>query len=117
MTLIHGDKILDTIKKQLGLPENYGDFDLQLIIFINTAFLKLADLNVNGTKPFICNAESLWSDFFKDIDVDDTVKTYIYINVKLLFDTPSSQITKVLTESMNECEWRLRLRYDDSDSE
>ena len=40
------DSILDTIKKMLGYPTEYTEFDTDIIVAINNAFFSLHQLGV-----------------------------------------------------------------------
>lgn len=101
--------ILQTIKKLLGLSESYTDFDLDIITHINSVFGILNQMGVGPDEPFmITGEEEKWSDFISDTSVLETVKSYIYLKVKLLFDVPSnSYTTSAITAQINELEWRL----------
>lgn len=102
--------ILTSIKKLLGIEEEYDQFDMDIIIHINTAFSVLQQLGVGPTKGFrITGSEQTWSDFVDVSDVNmDLVKNYIYIKVKLIFDPPSSSSNiETYNKLISEYEWRL----------
>ena len=108
------DSILTTIKKLLGLDEDYEVFDPDVTIHINSTFLTLNDLGVGPKNPFVVNDKSqTWADFFQGNNALDfqSVKTYVYLKVRLLFDPPS---TSFAIDSMNkmadEYAWRLNVR-------
>lgn len=85
------DSILTSIKKMLGIEEDYTQFDNELILFINSAFGVLYQLGVGPTtEPYkIADVTDTWDDFIKS-DQIETVKSYVFMKVKLLFDPPSS---------------------------
>jgi len=105
--------ILDDIKKLLGLPKEYAIFDLDITVHINSMFSKLYQLGVDpllAGKPFaIKDATSKWSDFLgSETSEIESIKTYIYIGVRLVFDPPqNSFVVNSLKEQMQELEWRI----------
>ena len=102
--------ILTSIKKLLGITEEYEHFDADLIMHINSVFMILSQLGVGPDKGFfVIDKEDVWADFIPEDNANfEAVKSYMYMKVKLLFDPPSSS---VVMESMNrmitELEWRL----------
>lgn len=105
------ESILTSIKKLLGITEEYEHFDSDLIMHINSVFTILTQLGVGPSEGFrIEDGEATWSDFTNDDVKLDSVKTYMHLKVKLLFDPP---LSSVVMESMNrmisELEWRLNV--------
>ena len=110
--------ILNTIKKMLGPDDSYDVFDTDIIIHINTALSILAQLGVGAKKGFrITGAEETWDNFITDGSVDlESVKSYIYMKVKMVFDPPSSSfVMKAMEDSCKELEWRLNVAVDPGD--
>lgn len=106
------ESILTSIKKMLGLTEDYEHFDVDIIMHINSTFRVLNQLGVGPSKAFrIVDDGDTWSDFMpEDCEGFDEVKTYVYQRVKLLFDPPlSSSHLTALKESIAEFEWRLQV--------
>lgn len=106
------ESILTSIKKMLGLTEEYKHFDVDIVTHINATFRVLHQLGVGPSKAFrITNADAIWSDFIaEDCEDFEEVKTYVYQRVKLLFDPPlSSAHMTALKESIAEFEWRLQV--------
>lgn len=104
------DNILVSIKKMLGIDESYKHFDNELLVFINSVFGILFQLGVGKTKaPFICDETSTWDEFIED-DQIETVKSYMFMKVKLLFDPPSSSFVLSSYEKLiSEFEWRCNV--------
>lgn len=112
------DSILTSIKKLLGLEEDYEHFDPEIIIHINSAFNVCFQLGVGPQdKQFmIFDKSSVWSDFINDARAIEMVKTYIYLKVRLVFDPPSSAFVLTSFESqIKELEWRLNVQVDPSE--
>ena len=105
------ESILTTIKKLLGIAEEYEHFDPDIIVHINTAFMVLTQLGIGPAEGFTIYDESaLWSDFLEDDPRFEAVKTYIHLKVKLLFDPPvNSAVIESITKSISELEWRLNV--------
>lgn len=108
------DSILASIKKLIGPSVEYDNFDADLIMHINTAFMRLHSLGVGPIDGFVIEDEtSVWSDFIPSIDMAkyEGVKTYIYIKVKLVFDPPASAtVLDALDRQAKELEWLLTNR-------
>lgn len=103
------DSILNTIKKMLGMDAEYTAFDTDIIVHINSCFMKLNQLGVGPKTPFIITGkDETWTSFFGGKGDVEAAKTYIYINVKLVFDPPTSSfVVEALKEMEKEYEWRL----------
>lgn len=108
------DSILTTIKKALGLAEEYTVFDPDIIMHINTVFMILNQLGVGPEEGFYIEDESsTWDDYIDEDDDLQAVKSYISLKVKLLFDPPlSSSVEKSYKDSISELEWRLNINAD-----
>ena len=105
------ESILTSIKKLLGIPEDYEHFDQDIIIHINSVFMILNQLGVGPTEEFtITDKTAVWSDFISDNKKFESVKTYVYMKVRLLFDPPlSSAVMDCINKVINEMEWRLNV--------
>lgn len=102
------DSILTSIKKMLGIEEDYTHFDPELILFINSVLGICFQLGVGPTdSPYrIEDKSNTWDEFISE-DQIDTVKSYIFMKVKLLFDPPtSSAVLASYQELIKEFEWR-----------
>ena len=108
------DSILTSIKKLLGIEEEYTQFDSDIIMHINTVFLNLTQLGVGPAEGFLIEDDSAtWGDFIGDSNQLQAVKTYVYLKVKLLFDPPlSSSVTESINRIISELEWRLNVAVD-----
>lgn len=117
MTLVHGknkrgaamDSILTSIKKLLGITEEYEHFDADIIMQINSVFSTLTQLGVGPIQGFrIDDKQTTWLDFLRDDYRLDFVKTYVYLKVKLVFDPPlNSAIIESIKREISELEWRI----------
>ena len=106
------DSILTSIKKLLGIGEDYVQFDADIIMHINSAFMTLTQLGVGPAEGFIIEDKTvIWSDFIEDVSKLQAVKTYIFLKVKLVFDPASigSSTLAVYERQIQELEWRLNV--------
>ena len=105
------ESILTSIKKLLGITEEYDQFDPDIIMHINSVFMILTQLGVGPAEGFsIEDDTAVWTDFIQDVKKLESVKTYIYLKVKLLFDPPlSSAVSDSTNRLINELEWRLNV--------
>lgn len=103
------ESILKTIKKMLGLPEDYDAFDQDLIIHINSVFANLQQIGISPPEGFyITNESAKWSEFFEGRMTLQNVKTLVYLKVRLIFDPPSTSFAITAIENqIREQEWRL----------
>ena len=110
------DSILLSTKKLIGFDESYTVFDLDLMIHINTCFSTLTQLGVGPEDGFsITGPGEVWSDFLKGNKVIDSVKTYVYIKVKLVFDRPETGYAITSMENVaKEIEWRLNVQREEA---
>ena len=108
------ESILTSIKKLLGIEEEYEHFDSDIIMHINSVFMILNQIGVGPSEGFsIEDAESVWSDFIPIESDLQAVKTYIHLKVKLMFDPPqSSAHIESINRMINELEWRLNVAAD-----
>ena len=106
--------ILTSIKKMLGVAEDYTEFDEDIMTHINSVFLNLTQLGVGPEEGFMIEDDTaVWEDFIDDSIKLQAVKTYMYLKVKLLFDPPlSSSVTESFTRMIAELEWRLNVAVD-----
>lgn len=113
------ESILTSIKKLLGITEEYEQFDQDIIIHINSVLSVLTQLGVGPTKGFsIKDEKSVWKDFIKDDLRLEVVKSYVYLKVKLLFDPPlSSAVIESTNRMISELEWRINVMVDPEETE
>lgn len=108
------ESILTSIKKLLGITEDYEHFDTDIIMHINTVFMILMQLGVGPTNGFsISDDSAVWSDFLTSNQQLEAVKSYMYLRVKMMFDPPQSGTVTQSTENLiKELEFRLNVEVD-----
>lgn len=114
---IMDEQILTSIKKLLGIYEENTDFDTDILIHINSVITILNQLGIGPDEGFTVDEDTTWNDYLDDNSKLNSVKSYIYLKVKLIFDPPMSSAIKEANKQMiDELEWRLNL-YHESDKE
>ena len=106
------ESILTSIKKMLGIAEEYTQFDADIIIHINSVFTTLTQLGVGPSEGFyIESKDEIWEEFIPDYNKLQAVKTYMYLKVRLLFDSNSltSSTLAAYERQIQEYEWRLNV--------
>ncbi len=109
------DSILTSVKKLLGLPADYEAFDPDIIMYINTVLMILAQMGVGPKEGFfISDKSATWNQFIADPVKVEAVKAYVAVKVRLLgFDVPQSSTTlDALKNTAAEMEWRLNVEHD-----
>lgn len=109
--------ILTSIKKLLGLDEGYEVFDQDIIIHINTALMVLHQLGVGPDEGYrITSKKDKWDDFIDEEENLESVKTYIYLKVKQVFDPPQHGPTlEAINNQIKEYEWRLNVQVENAE--
>lgn len=103
------ESILTSIKKLLGIAEEYTHFDEDLIMHINSVLTILTQMGIGpSTGYIITDKNDTWDEFIDNKIYLEAVKTYIHLKVKLVFDPPlSSAVTEAMNKMITELEWRL----------
>lgn len=109
---MESNSILDNIKKLLGMPMEYTVFDQDIIIHINSVFANLKQMGVESTNNpnfQIEDNSTTWDDFISgDSGILASVKSYIYLKVRLIFDPPANgTLVEAINSQIKELEYRL----------
>ena len=108
------DSILNSVKKMLGITEEYTHFDADIIMHINSVFSILAQLGVGPDEGFaIEDNTTSWDEFIPEETGSlllSSVRTYMFMKVKMMFDPPlSSSVAEAYNRQISELEWRLNV--------
>lgn len=103
------ESILDSVKKLLGIPEDYDVYDLDIVLYINGVFSRLAQLGLGPSNGFsIENSSAVWASFLGGDRLLNNVKTYMVLKVRLLFDPPTTSFAIAAIENqIKELEWLI----------
>lgn len=106
--------ILTSIKKMLGIEEEYTHFDPELIVHVNSALMSLMQIGIGAETGFVISDDTAtWSDLLGESENLESVKLYIYYKVRMSFDPPTSSfVLESMERSMKEIEWRLMVEVD-----
>ena len=108
--------ILTSTKKILGIDESYTVFDLDVITHINSAFTVLQDLGIGPAQGFMIeDKEQTWNEFVEE-ERFNSVRTLVYMMVRLAFDPPQSGFAvTALEKQIEEHQVRLSMRREATD--
>lgn len=107
------ESVLTSIKKMLGITEEYEHFDADIIMHINSTFMTLNQLGIGPKNPAsIIDKEDTWAGVLGDIQNIEAVKTYVYLKVRMIFDnsTLSGSVIEAMNRQITELEWRLNVQ-------
>lgn len=112
------ESILTTVKRFLGITEDYPQFDAVIIDHINSVFMTLNQLGVGPPEGFVIRDQyAVWTDFMEDSPLLEMVKSYMGKKVQLLFDPPDrTVIMDAVNRQISEFEWRLNVAVDPNQS-
>ena len=111
-TISNDDSIFESIKLLLGVMPEQKEFDTDILTFINGTFLDLQQLGAGPEEGFfISDATDTWYDFSDCDKLLSSVKPYIYLKVKLIFDSSSltSSVITSFEKMIERFEWRINM--------
>lgn len=110
----HEDSILDSTKRALGLAPTYDVFDPEIIMHINTVFMKLQQLGIGPPEGFMIeDTTPTWADYLGDNLQLNAVMTYMTLSVKMVFDPPGTSFLMTSYEKqISEYEFRLMVQQE-----
>lgn len=103
--------ILDTVKKLCNISTDYDAFDMDILVFLNSAILDLTQNGIGPSKGFtVTDSSQTFEDFVGDFKNVGAVGTYIAQKTRLSFDPPtSSYVVDAIHKTLDELIWRLNL--------
>lgn len=112
------DSILYTIKKLLGIDPLYPEFDLDIVLFINSAIATLRQIGFHREYYSITGSSETWSDYLGERADLELIKTYIYLKVRTMFDPPASgTVSASIDNLLKETECRISYEVDPGQEE
>ena len=109
---VMNDSILTSIKKQLGITEEYIHFDQDIIMHINAVLMILNQMGIGPEGGYsIVDKMNTWDEFLPTDNKNfEAVKTYVGLKVRMVFDPPmSSAVAEAMKQMIAELEWRLNV--------
>lgn len=103
------DSILNSVKKILGLDPTYKAFDPDVLMHINTTFVTLNQLGVGPEAGFMIEDDvPTWDTFLGTDPRLNSVKSYVCLKVRMLFDPPqTSHLVEAMNRQAEQLEWRI----------
>ncbi|WMI34446.1 hypothetical protein SEA_DAMASCUS_8 [Microbacterium phage Damascus] len=108
------NSILHDVKQIVGQEWDDTTFDLDIKTHINSVFADLEQIGVGPKDGFeITDHTQLWDEYLLGNVKLNSVKSYIYIRVRLLFDPPATgPLAQSLQAQADKWEWRLMVQTD-----
>ena len=108
------DSILNSIKKLLGIGEDYKHFDPDIIIHINSILNILSQLGCSKVEGYsISDETSTWAEIIDEGDDLEVIRSYVYLRVRMIFDPPTGSVAETFKETIKELEWRIMVKEDE----
>ena len=106
--------ILTTVKKQLGITEDYVAFDEQILVSINTTMAIIRQLGAGpGNALSVVDKTTTWSALMNGNTNLDELVSYIYLRVRLEFDPPTNSfVVDSMQNQIRELEYRICVECD-----
>lgn len=105
--------ILNDVKHQLGLLPELTDYDTTLIIHINSTLSILTQLGVGPTTGVRITGPTEEWDIIYDDNRLNTVQSYVYLQVRMLFDPPKIQgLLASMERQITVLEYRMNVEVD-----
>lgn len=103
------DSILDDVKKVVNIEAADTSFDVEIIMHINSILGDLLQMGVGPETAFsITDSSQTWADFLTTNTDLNSVKSYVALSVRLIFDPPAHSYTlEALKDQCAKFEWRL----------
>lgn len=110
------DSILDSVKQFCGVLPDQTEFDVDILMAINSVMFTLYTLGVGPSTPFVVEDSSQTWDDLLGSDPIGGVRAYVNIRSRMLFDPPTnSYVKQALDDEAKELEWRIIAEVDKKD--
>lgn len=105
------ESILKSIKKNLGLAEDYDVFDEDVITFINSALGTLTQVGIGPAQGFLVTGDAeTWENLLGADQRFGPVKSFVTLHTRLAFDPPGTSFhISAIQEQLREMLWRLEI--------
>lgn len=108
------EKILQSIKQMLGIPDAHTAFDFELKMHINSAVATLTQLGVGPENGLEVSDTTPWSALLQDKQKLSMANSYLFLKVKMLFDSAqmTAHVVRAYEEQIKELGERLQMAAD-----
>lgn len=109
--------ILNDTKKMLGIDPTYTAFDTDVMMHINSVFSVLTQLGIGLETGFMIEDDSAtWGNFLEDDPRFNSIRTYVYLRVRMLFDPPATSFhIAAMEKQIQEIEFRLNVQREQTE--
>ena len=106
------ESILTSIKKLLGPMEEDTSFDSDIVMYINSAIMRLNQIGIGPITGYsIIDKSNTWDELLGEREDLAAVKSYIYLKVRLIFDPPQSGfLVEAIKNQITELESTLNIQ-------
>lgn len=106
--------ILKDVKHKIGPSGDYDYFDKDIIDAINMTFSKLNQIGCGPNSGFKVESEDQqWEDYTTNRVLLGFIQTYVFDNVRLIFDPPnSSYVLSSIKDRIEELTFRIQVEVD-----
>lgn len=102
--------ILKSVKKNLGLPDDYDVYDEDVLMAINTALSTVTQLGVGPETGFEVQDISTWEDLLGGDFRLNSVRNFIQLKCRLIFDPPANSFAiSAIEKQLEEMAWRIEV--------
>ena len=104
------DSILDSVKKVLGIYIANMDFEIDILIHLNSALFILSQMGVVKVDDFqVYDETKTWSEILTSDQFNlFAIKSWVALKIRMLFDPPTSSIlAEAINTNLKELEWRI----------
>ena len=107
--VLNDTSILNDVKKILGIDETNPDFDVDLVMAINTTLMALNQMGFGQSNFYITGESEKWSDLLLEDEVNlHAIKTWVAFRTRMIFDPPTSNlISDAIKAAISEAEFRI----------
>lgn len=101
--------ILTSVKKLLGIQEDYDYFDTDILMNINMVLPVLKQIGVD-TNVNSVTEETTWEELSSSTEIVNLLRVYVALRVRMVFDPPTnSSLLDAMQKKVDELEWRLNV--------
>lgn len=103
--------ILKSVKKNLGLPDDYDVYDEDVLMAINTALSTITQLGVGPEIGFeVQDDAATWEQLLGGDFRLNQVRNYVTMKVRLMFDPPGTSFAiSAIEKQLEEMAWRIEV--------
>lgn len=112
---LDADSILVTTKLACGVTYDEPETDFIIITHINSVLSDLNQLGIGPADGFeVTDSESKWENFYGTDKRLNSVRSYVYLRVRMLFDPPSTgPLMEAMNKQVEQLGWRINARREE----